>query len=79
MAASNEGGDGSDRVPRDRTRGACRFRARAWRVHINDSGTQHVAAESIHAIYQAREDAHGLRMVHEPKSLRIFQARLDPL
>ncbi len=38
-----------------------------------------VAAESIQAVYEARADARGLRMVHEPKYLRFFQARFERL
>jgi tyrosine phenol-lyase len=30
-------------------------------------------------VYDAREQAHGLRMVYEPKYLRFFQARFEPL
>jgi len=38
-----------------------------------------VVAESIKAVYDAREGARGLRMVYEPKYLRFFQARFEPL
>lgn len=38
-----------------------------------------VTAESIQAVYEARADARGLRMVHEPKYLRFFQARFERL
>ncbi len=34
-----------------------------------------VTAESVLAVYEARERARGLRFVHEPKYLRFFQAR----
>ena len=37
-----------------------------------------VVAESVKAVYDAREEASGLRMVHEPKYLRFFQARFEP-
>ncbi len=36
-----------------------------------------VVAESVKAIYDAREQTKGLKMVYEPKYLRFFQARFD--
>jgi tyrosine phenol-lyase len=38
-----------------------------------------VSAESVKAVYDAREAMRGLRMVYEPKYLRFFQARFEPL
>ena len=38
-----------------------------------------VAAESVAAVYAARETMSGLNMVHEPKYLRFFEARFEPL
>ncbi len=38
-----------------------------------------VVAESVKACYDARHAARGLRMVYEPKYLRFFQARFEPL
>jgi tyrosine phenol-lyase len=38
-----------------------------------------VVAESVKAVYDARATARGLRMVYEPKYLRFFQARFEPL
>jgi tyrosine phenol-lyase len=38
-----------------------------------------VVAESVKACFDAREGAKGLRMVYEPKYLRFFQARFEPL
>ncbi|MDH4130945.1 MAG: tyrosine phenol-lyase [Gemmatimonadota bacterium] len=38
-----------------------------------------VVAESVKAVYDRREEARGLRMVFEPKYLRFFQARFEPL
>ena len=38
-----------------------------------------VVAESIKAVYDARAATRGLRMVYEPKYLRFFQARFEPL
>jgi tyrosine phenol-lyase len=38
-----------------------------------------VVAESIKAVYDVRESTKGLRMVFEPKYLRFFQARFEPL
>jgi tyrosine phenol-lyase len=38
-----------------------------------------VTAEAVKAVYDAREQAHGLKMVYEPKYLRFFQARFEPL
>ncbi len=36
-----------------------------------------VTAESVAAVWDARAEARGLRMVYEPKYLRFFQARFD--
>ena len=38
-----------------------------------------VVAESVKACYDAREEARGLEMVYEPRYLRFFQARFQPL
>jgi tyrosine phenol-lyase len=38
-----------------------------------------VVAESVKACFDARDGARGLRMVYEPKYLRFFQARFEPL
>ena len=38
-----------------------------------------VVAESVKACYDGRAEATGLRMVYEPKYLRFFQARFEPL
>ena len=38
-----------------------------------------VVAESVRAVYDAREQTRGLKMVHEPKYLRFFQARFERL
>ncbi|OGO57923.1 MAG: tyrosine phenol-lyase [Chloroflexi bacterium RBG_16_72_14] len=38
-----------------------------------------VVAESVKACYDARDTARGLRMVYEPRYLRFFQARFEPL
>jgi tyrosine phenol-lyase len=38
-----------------------------------------VVAESVKACFDARDEARGLRMVYEPKYLRFFQARFEPL
>ncbi len=38
-----------------------------------------VVAEAVKAVYDEREKVHGLRMVYEPKYLRFFQARFEPL
>jgi tyrosine phenol-lyase len=38
-----------------------------------------VVAESVKACFDAREGARGLRMVYEPKYLRFFQARFEPI
>jgi tyrosine phenol-lyase len=38
-----------------------------------------VAAESVLAVWDQREMIKGLRMVFEPRYLRFFQARFDPL
>ncbi len=38
-----------------------------------------VVAESVKAVHDARERATGLAMVYEPRYLRFFQARFEPL
>jgi tyrosine phenol-lyase len=38
-----------------------------------------VVAESVKACFDARDSARGLRMVYEPRYLRFFQARFEPL
>lgn len=38
-----------------------------------------VVAESIKAIFDKRMETQGMRMVYEPKYLRFFQARFEPL
>jgi tyrosine phenol-lyase len=38
-----------------------------------------VVAESVKAVFDARSAARGLKMVYEPKYLRFFQARFEPL
>ncbi|MCP4423874.1 MAG: tyrosine phenol-lyase [Chloroflexi bacterium] len=38
-----------------------------------------VVAESIKAVYDGREQTNGLKMVYEPKYLRFFQARFEPV
>ncbi len=38
-----------------------------------------VVAEAVKAVYDAREQTRGLKMVYEPKYLRFFQARFEPL
>jgi len=38
-----------------------------------------VVAEAVKAVYDSREQAIGLNMVYEPKDLRFFQARFEPL
>ena len=38
-----------------------------------------VVAESIKAVFDNRMETQGMRMVYEPKYLRFFQARFEPL
>ncbi len=38
-----------------------------------------VTAEAVKAVYDDRQKAKGLKMVYEPKYLRFFQARFEPL
>lgn len=38
-----------------------------------------VTAEAVKAVYDAREQTRGLKMVYEPKYLRFFQARFEKL
>lgn len=38
-----------------------------------------VVAESVAEVYRQRTEARGLKMVYEPKYLRFFQARFEPL
>jgi tyrosine phenol-lyase len=38
-----------------------------------------VVAEAVKAVYDARETTRGLRMIYEPRHLRFFQARFEPI
>jgi tyrosine phenol-lyase len=38
-----------------------------------------VIAESTARVYERRNKIRGLKMVYEPKYLRFFQARFEPL
>jgi tyrosine phenol-lyase len=38
-----------------------------------------VVAESVYFVYQQREAIRGLRMTYEPRYLRFFQARFEPV
>lgn len=38
-----------------------------------------VVAEAVKAVYDERHTTRGLKMVYEPKELRFFQARFEPL
>ena len=38
-----------------------------------------VVAESVAEVYDLRTSIRGLKMVYEPKDLRFFQARFEPL
>jgi tyrosine phenol-lyase len=38
-----------------------------------------VVAESVKAVYDTRRETRGLKMVYEPKYLRFFQARFEPI
>ena len=38
-----------------------------------------VVAESVLEVYENREQARGLKFVYEPKYLRFFQARFEPV
>jgi tyrosine phenol-lyase len=38
-----------------------------------------VVAESVQTVYAARDKARGLRLTYEPRYLRFFQARFEPL
>jgi tyrosine phenol-lyase len=38
-----------------------------------------VVAESVYFVHQQAERIRGLRMVYEPRYLRFFQARFEPL
>jgi tyrosine phenol-lyase len=38
-----------------------------------------VTAESVLEVYEQREQARGLKMVYEPRYLRFFQARFEPI
>jgi len=60
------------------------FPAQTLAAELNlDSGIPRwngiVTVEAVEAVYATREQAPGLRMTHEPKYLRFFQARFEPL
>jgi tyrosine phenol-lyase len=38
-----------------------------------------VVAESVKAVYDVRQKTRGLKMVYEPKFLRFFQAKFEPI
>jgi tyrosine phenol-lyase len=38
-----------------------------------------VVAEAVKAVYDSRAETKGLQMVYEPKDLRFFQARFEPI
>jgi tyrosine phenol-lyase len=38
-----------------------------------------VVAEAVKTVYDAREETRGFEMVYEPKDLRFFQARFEPI
>ena len=38
-----------------------------------------VLVESVESLYSRRHEIHGLKMIYEPKYLRFFQARFEPL
>ena len=38
-----------------------------------------LVAESVAEVYDLREQIKGLKMVYEPKDLRFFEARFEPL
>jgi tyrosine phenol-lyase len=38
-----------------------------------------VTAESVYCVYEERANIRGLRMAYEPKLLRFFQARFEPV
>jgi len=38
-----------------------------------------VVAESVVEVYANRDQVNGLKMVYEPKYLRFFQARFEPV
>ena len=38
-----------------------------------------VVAESVETVYAARDKARGLKLTYEPRYLRFFQARFEPL
>ncbi|MCC7200825.1 MAG: tyrosine phenol-lyase, partial [Gammaproteobacteria bacterium] len=38
-----------------------------------------IVAESVATVFDDREKARGLEMIHEPRYLRFFQARFRPL
>jgi tyrosine phenol-lyase len=38
-----------------------------------------VVAESVYDLHERRAELRGLKMVHEPKHLRFFQARFEPM
>jgi tyrosine phenol-lyase len=38
-----------------------------------------IVSEAVKFVYDSREQTHGLRIVYEPKNLRFFQARFEPI
>jgi tyrosine phenol-lyase len=38
-----------------------------------------LTAESVAAVHEARQATTGMKMVYEPRYLRFFQARFEPI
>jgi tyrosine phenol-lyase len=38
-----------------------------------------VVAEAVKNVYAAREHSKGMKMIYEPKDLRFFQSRFEPI
>ena len=73
VSAGRDATTGENHHPPNVTRAPHYPRRVYTQAHMN------VDAEAVATVFDAREPARGLRMVHEPKYLRFFQARFEPL
>jgi tyrosine phenol-lyase len=70
---------GRDPVTGDHTRPKLELTRLTIPRRVYTQAHMDVVAESVKACFDARDTARGLRMVYEPKYLRFFQARFEPI
>jgi tyrosine phenol-lyase len=70
---------GRDPVTGDHRRPALELTRLAVPRRVYTEAHLDVVAEAIREVYEKRESTRGLKMVYEPKRLRFFQARFEPI